>query len=124
MPSYCLHEDAAGTLWFGTQGGLTRYKDGKLTAYTTREGLFHNMIYQILEDDQQNLWMSCNRGVFSLSIRAVDDFDRGRIPQTALCALWNGRWHEDPANAKAALSPPDGRAGMADFGFRPSMAWP
>ncbi|MEK7676899.1 MAG: two-component regulator propeller domain-containing protein [Verrucomicrobiota bacterium] len=79
--SYCLHEDAAGTLWFGTQGGLTRYKDGKLTAYTTREGLFHNMIYQILEDDQQNLWMSCNRGVFSLSIRDVEDYDRGRIPR-------------------------------------------
>ncbi|MBI4324399.1 MAG: hypothetical protein HY674_03975 [Chloroflexi bacterium] len=77
--SYGFHEDTEGTLWFGTQGGLTRYQGGKFTAYTTREGLFHNMIYQILEDDQRNLWMSCNRGVFSLSIRAVDDFDQGRI---------------------------------------------
>ena len=42
-----------GILWIGTWGGgLNRLKDGRLTTYTTRDGLFHDDVLQILEDDQ------------------------------------------------------------------------
>src|SRR5213078_3816442 len=76
---YSIHEDGEGTLWFGTQRGLTRYRNGRFNSYTSESGLFDSIIYQILEDDQQTLWMSSNRGIFSLSRKAVEDFDLGRI---------------------------------------------
>src|SRR5439155_19588889 len=47
--------------------------------YTSESGLFKSVIFQILEDDQQTLWMSSNRGIFSLARQAVEAFDLGRI---------------------------------------------
>lgn len=33
-----LYQDAAGTLWMGTEAGLGRLKDGKLTVYRVKDG--------------------------------------------------------------------------------------
>ena len=42
---WALHEDADGGLWLGTRtDGLYRYRDGKLTHYTTANGLASNSI--------------------------------------------------------------------------------
>ncbi len=63
-----LYEDPAGDLWLGTRGhGLVLYRGGELTTFTTEQGLLSNTIYQILEDDRQNLWMSSNRGIFRVA---------------------------------------------------------
>jgi signal transduction histidine kinase len=75
-----LYEDKNGTLWIGTRGGgLVRCQDGKFTAYTTKEGLFSDEIYEILEDNFGSFWMSCRRGIFRLSRKDLDDFDRGTV---------------------------------------------
>jgi diguanylate cyclase (GGDEF)-like protein len=78
-----LHEDAQGTLWVGTfGGGLNRRRpDGRFTAYTTSEGLYDDAIFSILEDGQGRLWMSCNKGIFRVDKRELDDFDRKIIPR-------------------------------------------
>src|SRR5262245_25971087 len=34
-----FYEDREGTMWFGSYGGLTRFKDGQFTTYTTAQGL-------------------------------------------------------------------------------------
>src|SRR5262249_12141283 len=34
-----LYEDRAGNFWIGTWGGLHLWRDGRLTSFTTREGL-------------------------------------------------------------------------------------
>jgi ligand-binding sensor domain-containing protein/signal transduction histidine kinase len=63
-----LHEDASGVLWIGTHGGgLNRYKDGRFTHFTAKDGLSDDVIYQILEDSQDNLWMSSNKGIMRVS---------------------------------------------------------
>jgi ligand-binding sensor domain-containing protein len=63
-----LHEDEAGNLWIGTLGsGLLRFCEGKFTAYTMKDGLPDDTIYHILEDDQQHLWMSSNKGIIRVS---------------------------------------------------------
>ena len=55
----------ATALWIGTyDGGLGRLENDRLTRYTVREGLFHNGVFQILEDSRGYLWMSCNRGMY------------------------------------------------------------
>lgn len=64
---YSIHEDQDGTLWFGTAGGLLRYRDGSTVAITSRQGLYNETIYRILDDGAGNLWMSCNKGIFRVS---------------------------------------------------------
>jgi signal transduction histidine kinase/ligand-binding sensor domain-containing protein/CheY-like chemotaxis protein/HPt (histidine-containing phosphotransfer) domain-containing protein len=76
----CIHEDSDGTLWIGTYGGgLTRRKDGVLFSYTVANGLFDNTVFQILEDAKSNLWMSCNKGIFRISKKELNDFTEGKI---------------------------------------------
>jgi signal transduction histidine kinase/ActR/RegA family two-component response regulator len=66
-------------LWLGgCDTGLTRLKDGKFTAYTTQDGLYDEIAFAILEDDQGYLWMSCNRGVYRVSERELNDFAEGK----------------------------------------------
>lgn len=75
-----LYEDDAGLLWIGTFGeGLLRVENGEITEYTTAEGLFNDTILHILEDDLGYLWMSCNRGLFRVSKKQLDDFAAGKI---------------------------------------------
>ena len=75
----CLYKDAEGTLWIGTGGGLNRFKDGKLFAYTRRSGLLDDSIFQILDDDKGNLWMGSNHGIFSIPKQQLSDFTVGKI---------------------------------------------
>jgi ligand-binding sensor domain-containing protein/signal transduction histidine kinase len=64
---WSILEDAAGTLWFGTRDhGLFRYQDGRVTQYTTLDGLVSNSIYQILQDPQKRFWLSGPNTISSL----------------------------------------------------------
>ncbi len=73
-----IYEDQDGVLWIGTYGGgVTRFEGGRFTALTSRHGLFDDVVFQILEDGTGNLWMSCNRGVFKVSRRELNEVARG-----------------------------------------------
>lgn len=77
---YSVYEDPQGSLWIGTQGGgLNRFKDGKITVYAMKNGLFDDVAFQILEDTDNFLWMSSNKGVYSVNKQQLDDFDKGLI---------------------------------------------
>jgi signal transduction histidine kinase len=82
-----LYEDADRNLWIGTAyGGLNRYRDGRVTAYTSRQGLWSDEIFEILEDDQGWLWMSCSKGVFRVrktDLAALDQRKVGTISSLA-----------------------------------------
>lgn len=54
---FALHETRDGSLWIGTDGGgLVQYKEGKFTRYSTQQGLPHNKIKALAEDQQNVLW--------------------------------------------------------------------
>jgi ligand-binding sensor domain-containing protein/signal transduction histidine kinase len=73
MKIWAIHEDPDGGLWFGTRnGGLFRYRDGKVAHFTAEDGLAGNAIYQILEDDAGHLWMSGPNGVSLLNRHELD----------------------------------------------------
>src|SRR5262249_26998540 len=68
---YAFHESARGTMWIGTRdSGLLRYREatGELARITSREGLFNNTVYTILEDRRRRFWMSSDQGVYATAI--------------------------------------------------------
>ena len=75
---WALHFDAAGTLWIGSLGGgLLRFQDGKFTRFTTREDLPSEHVNQILEDDQDQLWLGTRAGVVRVSRSELNAFAEG-----------------------------------------------
>jgi diguanylate cyclase (GGDEF)-like protein len=81
---YSVYEDPQGSLWIGTHGGgLNRLKNGKISVYTMKDGLFDDVAFQILEDGDNFLWMSGNKGVYSVNKQQLDDFDKGTITTIA-----------------------------------------
>jgi ligand-binding sensor domain-containing protein len=77
-----IYEDADGTLWIGTyDGGLSRFRNGKFFNYTTANGLFNNGVFAILEDRRGNFWISCNKGIYRISRRELNEFAAGKVAQ-------------------------------------------
>ena len=59
-------ESKDGTLWFGTYGGgLNKFdsQTGTFKVYKEKEGLSNNVVYSILGDNQDRLWMTTNKGL-------------------------------------------------------------
>lgn len=75
---WSLHEDADGGLWFGTSTGLYRLKAGKLTHFTQAEGLTVSIVYAILEDSKENVWLSGPSGVMRLPRSELDAVADGK----------------------------------------------
>jgi ligand-binding sensor domain-containing protein len=85
-----LHHDADGWLWVGTEGrGLARLdprewqegRRGRIVSYRMSDGLFDEVIHQILEDEAGRLWMSSNRGIFWVRRQELLAFAEGGIPR-------------------------------------------
>lgn len=71
---WAMHEDSDGGLWFGTRtGGLYRWRSGTMTHYTTAQGLASNGIYELLEDGNNNLWISGPNGISAVSRKELDE---------------------------------------------------
>jgi signal transduction histidine kinase/ligand-binding sensor domain-containing protein len=77
-----FYEDSSGALWVNTlDEGLSRFKDGKIVNIIKKNGLFDNMAFEMLPDGDDgggSLWMSCNRGIYRVSQRELNDFADGR----------------------------------------------
>lgn len=70
---WAIHEDPEGGLWFGTRNeGLYRWKQSKLTHYTTERGLASNSIYQIIEGANGSFWISGPNGIAQLNRHELD----------------------------------------------------
>ncbi len=65
----CLEKDKNGNIWIGTYGnGIAKCipnEDGTASFinYTTKNGLANNVVYKILSDDKNNLWISTENGL-------------------------------------------------------------
>jgi signal transduction histidine kinase/CheY-like chemotaxis protein/HPt (histidine-containing phosphotransfer) domain-containing protein len=84
---FAFHEDRDGDLWIGTRAGLHRVShlsQGRVAVFTTKDGLYDDTAYQILEDSRGYLWMSCNRGIY-------------RVRKSDLLAFAAGRLHTIPS---------------------------
>ncbi|MDB5283666.1 MAG: ypdA 5, partial [Bacteroidota bacterium] len=62
--TYCIFQDKAGYMWFGTDHGVVRYNGYTFKTFTNAEGLTDNTVFSIKEDDNGRLWfMTFNGGI-------------------------------------------------------------
>lgn len=61
----CIHQDSQSTIWFGVRQGGLAYYDEKNNRYQqlANTQLTNRNILGILEDNQQNLWLSTDNGI-------------------------------------------------------------
>jgi signal transduction histidine kinase/ligand-binding sensor domain-containing protein len=81
-----LHATPDGSLWVGYAGrGVSWLKDGRLTRFSTANGLAHNSIWQITSDAGGFLWIAGPSGlsrVAAADVRAVAEGRQERIHPT------------------------------------------
>lgn len=66
----CIYEDKDGLLWIGSAGsGLTTFntKTSETKTYSTANGLSSNIVYAIISDKLNNLWLSTENGISKLN---------------------------------------------------------
>ncbi len=59
---FTVNQDANGSVWAGTQAGLTRIIDEELTTFTTADGLPHDNIRGLQIDGDNTLWIGTRGG--------------------------------------------------------------
>lgn len=68
----CITEDSKHRIWIGTYyGGFSLFneKDQTFTSYTDKNGLRNNNVLGILEDIDDNLWLSTDNGLSKFDIK-------------------------------------------------------
>ena len=69
-----VFEDSRKRIWVTTEGaGFCRFDDGKFTDFTSVDGMPSDVVYQIVEDEYGNFWISTNKGL------VLFDADRCRV---------------------------------------------
>lgn len=51
------------TIWFSTEGGVSKYDGRTFQNFTTQEGLPNNEVYSIAEDSQGRFWFATKSGI-------------------------------------------------------------
>lgn len=66
-----IYADRTGRMWLGTDGGglCKMNPDGSFLTINEKKGLPNNVVYGILEDSNNNLWLSTNNGLSRLHLK-------------------------------------------------------
>lgn len=59
----CMMEDKKGNIWFGTDNGVSRFKENKFYNYTTKDGLSDNSVNCITQDKTGKIWFGTRGGI-------------------------------------------------------------
>jgi signal transduction histidine kinase len=59
----CMEEDAEGTLWVATEGGLVQLRESSVVVYSTRDGLARNKVWSVCEGKNGEIWAGTERGL-------------------------------------------------------------
>lgn len=89
---------ANGILWVGTNGnGLKKYNTltGDMVHFSTEQGLPNRVIYGILPDDNQHLWLSSNKGIIKFNTHdyTITKYDNSAYLQSY--EFNTGAYHRD-----------------------------
>jgi diguanylate cyclase (GGDEF)-like protein len=112
-----IFDDSHGSLWLGGRTpGLVQYRiaDGRVTRYTRANGLSDRIVSHVLADDDGNLWISTEDGIYSVSEKELADFADGKTKFVAsrrysLADGMKTTESSDATSQPAGARTPDGR---------------
>jgi len=55
--------DTEGSIWFGTKGGVSRFRNSAWTTFTESDGLANNVVHCIAFDTDGSVWFGTDNGV-------------------------------------------------------------
>jgi ligand-binding sensor domain-containing protein/two-component sensor histidine kinase len=56
-----------GSVWIGTEGGITRWHEGKFTSFSDKSGLGNNSVRAICQDHERKIRVATGRGLSSIN---------------------------------------------------------
>ncbi len=62
-PIWAVYPETDGTIWFGCEQGLVRFKDGDQVFFKTEDGLAGNDVKAIIDDAEGGLWIGTFGGL-------------------------------------------------------------
>lgn len=72
-----LANGSDGSIWIGSNGGgITQFKDGKFTSYSTENGLVNDFVNTLISDSKGNIWIGTNGGLVRFSSGKFTSFTR------------------------------------------------
>ena len=71
-----LRFGSRGTLWVGTEGGLSRIRDGRVMTLTNKNGLPCDTVLWSMEDDDHFVWVYMSCGLVRIARSELDDWVR------------------------------------------------
>jgi PAS domain S-box-containing protein len=75
-----IYVDDNGIKWLGTGGGgLVRYDGKEFFSFSIEDGLFSKDVWYIVEDNNDNFWMSCDEGIFLVNKQNLEDYRLGKV---------------------------------------------
>ena len=84
---HSLCADSTGLIWIGTDGkGLTVLNGHIAHTFSMKNGLFDDVIFQILPDDLGRMWFTCNKGIFRVSRSQFEEVLEGTATHVASTA--------------------------------------
>lgn len=94
----CLFQDSRGFIWIGTEGGLNRWDGIRIMTFPRRISDSHGIqafrIHSIVEDKENNLWLTGSAGALIRYNLVLEEFSRINLDGLA----WDkGYLHCDPA---------------------------
>src|SRR5690606_572488 len=71
-----VFEDIEGNIWTTSKGGgVTYFRDGAVSSFTTKQGLIANNVYAVFSEDNGNLLVGTSEGLNILKDGAFDLHD-------------------------------------------------
>jgi ligand-binding sensor domain-containing protein len=66
--------DPDGSVWFATQGGVSRFDGDQFVNFTVEDGLPDNSVLNMARDSRGNLWFSTSTGIARYDGRKIDQW--------------------------------------------------
>jgi diguanylate cyclase (GGDEF)-like protein len=80
QPIWVIHPDRSGDIWVGTDhAGLLWIHGERMVRFSSRDGLYSDQAFQILEDGRGRLWMNCNKGIYHVAKSELIAHAAGRL---------------------------------------------
>ena len=76
---FVSHQEPDGTLWFPSQSGLFRLKDGRVDRLNHSSGIPALSVFNFLLDKNGYVWLPSNFGIIRVAKQELDDYLDGKI---------------------------------------------